>query len=181
MTTISNHPHPNASTQRVVGCFAGLGIIFSGVGSLGLLIAGIAFGLPLLVIMIPFLIGLSLPLFQLTSLHPTITVEENGLRLNPLVFPSSFVAWDDLAEIREHTLIKPPAPSKIQKYTKREPHQGEMILAKIGKLPFHYRIVGLMSGQGFKPTFAISNRTHIEYKILRSEIKKHLSKSEVTE
>lgn len=177
MTTISNHPHPKASTQRIVGCFAGVGLTCMVVGSLGLLIAGMVYGLPLLIIMIPFLIGLSLPLFLLTSLHPAIIVEENGLRLNPLVFPSSFVAWDDLLQITEHTLIKPPAPSKIQKYIKKEPHEGEMILAKIGALPFHYRVVGLMSSQGFKPTFAISNRTHVDYKILRSKIKKQLPKS----
>jgi hypothetical protein len=181
LTTISNHPHPKANTQQLVGCFAGIGLACTVVGSLGLLIAGIMNGLPLLVIMIPFLIGLSLPLFQLTSLHPAITVEEDGLRLNPLVFPPSFVAWDDLIEMTDHTLVKPPAPSKIQQRLKREPHTGEMILAKMGVLPFHYRVVGLMGGQGFKPTFAISNRSHVEYEALRSEIRKHLPKRKKSE
>jgi hypothetical protein len=181
LTTISNHPHPKASTQRIVGCFAGVGLACTVVGSVGLLIAGIADGLPLLVMIIPFLIGLSLPLFLLTSLHPAITVEEEGLRLKPLLFPSSFVAWDNLLDMVNHELVKPPAPSKIQQRLKREPQKGEMILAKMGALPFHYRVVGWMGGQGFKPTFAISNRTHIEYDALRSEIKKHLPKRKKTE
>lgn len=174
MTTISNHPHPKATTQRLVGCFAAMGLVFMLIGVMGLFLGGIVYGLPLLIIMIPFLIGLSMPLFLLTSLHPTIRIEENGLQLKPLVFPASFITWENMIERIEHTLVKPPAPSKVQQQLKRTPHKGEMILAKTTALPIHYRIVGFMAGQGFKPTFAISNRTHVDYEALQSEIQKHL-------
>lgn len=169
---ISNHPHPNAKTQRLIGWLAGLGLMGTVLGSIGLLILGFGYGLGLMVLMVPFLLGLSTPLFLITSLHPAITVEENGLRLKPLVFPASFVRWEAIQQITKHTLLKPPPPSKLHRLT---PHEGDMLLVLPNTLPWHYRMVGWMAGHGFTPVFAISNRTHVDYERLRDTVKKHLT------
>ncbi len=172
MTTISNHPHPKARTQRIVGLFAGLGLLGALLGSLGLLFIGLAYGLILMLIMIPFLLALSMPLLLLTSLHPAVRVEEKGLHLKPLVFRTSFLEWDAIVGMVEHSLVKPPPPSKIRR---RDPHQGEMFLVQPGHLPWHYRMVGVIAGHGFQPVFAISNRTHVDHERLRDTIHQHLS------
>ena len=168
---ISNHPHPNAKMQRLIGWLAGLGLLGTVVGSVGLLILGFGYGLGLMVLMVPFLLGLSTPLFLITSLHPAITVKENGLRLKPLVFPASFLQWESIREMTPHTLVKPPAPSKLRRSSTQ---QGEMLLVVPNSLPWHYRMVGWMAGHGFTPVFAISNRTHVDYELLRDTVKKHL-------
>lgn len=167
--TISNHPKP----QRLVEILLVLGLLGTLFAIIGLLILGIGYGLWLMVLMIPFLIGLTAPLFLLTSLHPAIRIEETGVYLKPLVFPTSFVLWEDVVEMVEHTLVRPPLPSKLGK---RKTQTGEMFIVQGGKLPFHYRVVGFMAGYGFTPVFAISDRTHLDYYILRQQMKKYLSK-----
>lgn len=168
--SISTHPHPQPRRQRLVEIIAALALLGVIIGTLGLLIIGIAYKLILMLLMIPFLLGLSASLLLLTSLHPQITVEEEGLWLKPLVFRRSFVQWQDLRLVK-HTLISPPPPSKFKT---REAQEGEMLQVPPSKLPKHYCIVGLIAGYGFTPIFAISNRTHLDYKILRDTLKKQL-------
>ncbi len=168
--TISSHPHPNPSVRRLVGWLAAVGLLGVVFGTIGLLLIGFGYGLPLTIVMIPFLWGLSAPLLLLTSLHPVIIVEEEGLRLKPLVFPASFVQWDAIVELKEHSLLKPPPTTKRGR--RKKAAKGHMIVAT--RLPIHYRVVGLFAGVGFRPVFAISDHTHQDYLQLYREIKKSI-------
>ncbi|NDJ85479.1 MAG: hypothetical protein GYB66_06305 [Chloroflexi bacterium] len=170
--TISNHPHPRQRLQRLIGCFTVSGMLLTVLGVAGLLVLGIGYGLFLMVLMVPFLLGLALPLFLLTSLHPSIAVEEGGLRLRPLVFAETYVAWDKIEAMTPHTLVKPPPPSKLR----RKAQTGVMFVARPGALPAHYRVVGMLSGHGFKPVFAISDRTHQDYEHLKQQIERYIKK-----
>lgn len=168
--TISNHYHPRPTLHRWIGRLAVAGIFAAIFGSLGLLVAAFALGTALMILMIPFLIGLAVPLFLLTSLYPGVAIEEEGLRVIPNGLPSSFVQWEDIIKMTENTLLKPPPPSKMR----RPAHEGDMILVKVGKLPFPYRIVSLIAGYGGTPVFAISNQSHQDYKDLRRELKHYI-------
>lgn len=167
--TISSHPHPNPIRQRLLGVvvrFALVGVVFA---TLGLLILGFGFGLPLMVVMVPFLLGLSSPLLLLACLHPAIEVQAEGLSIQPLVFKPHQIAWGAIETMVEHSLIK-PVPPKRQKFIR--PQQGQMLLLERGSLPLQYRIIGLLAGHGFRPVIAISNRTHTDYETLRRTIQK---------
>lgn len=167
---ISSHPHPKPRYRHLVGWLAGAGLMGVVVGTVGLLVVGIGYGLPLMVLMVPFLWGTGAPLLLLTSLHPVITVEEDGLCLKPLFFPASFVSWETIIEMTDHRLLKPL--DNTRRGRQRKPVKGQMLLVE--RLPFHYRVVGAFAGYGFRPVFAISDRTHTDYEKLRREIKKNL-------
>jgi hypothetical protein len=176
---ISSHPRLNPGRQRFAGCMARLGLLGAGLGVVGLLAVGIGYGLPLLILMIPFLIGLSVPLLTLTSLHPAITIEDGGLRLTPLVWKSSFVGWQDVERLTTHTLLKPAPPERYQRRRKGAAvHSGHMLVARRGALPWHYCVVGVMAGFGWRPVFAVSNQTHTEYEKLHRELRQRLSSQE---
>lgn len=171
--SVSQHPHPQATTQRLIGIILTLGIAGLVVGGVGLLLMGILLGLPLMILAIPFFIALGIPLLLQTSLHPTIIVEENGIRLYPLVWRATFLRWEDIDYIRNHSLLKPPPPTRLARKGVLL-HEGMMIVTPRQALPWHYHWIGLMVGDGFQhPMFAISNRTHVDYEILRETIKKH--------
>jgi hypothetical protein len=142
------------------------------IGVVGALIAGFALGLPLMVLMIPFLVALCLPLFLQTSLHPAIAVDKEGLHLNPLIWRGHFVRWEDLEGYTQHHLLRPPAP-KMLKRKGRDPQEGLLIIGTTN-LPWHYRVVGLLAGKGLRPVFGISNWTHVDYAALRNHIRKNL-------
>ncbi len=159
---ISNHLHPNIAFHRWVGRLALLGLGGVLFGTAGLVYAAFAYGAGLMLVMIPFLWGLSLPLFLLTSLYPGVIVHENGVELRPYGFRRTLLVWDDMLALTENSLLKPPPPSKLRRVT----HVGAMILVKSDKLPVHYRVVGLIAGVGWKPIFGISNKTHADYEAL---------------
>lgn len=145
-------------------------IVLALLASIGLVIVAFGFGAGLTLLMIPFLLGLTVPLVLLVSLYPAVSVAEEGLRLQPNGMPGTFVRWEELEAIAEHTLLKPAPPPKLR----REAHQGDMIIVRKGAVPFYYRLIGMMAGYGTSPVFAISNRTHVEFSALRRTLKNRL-------
>lgn len=135
-----------------------------------MVIVAFGFGAGLVLVMIPFLLGLATPLVLLIALYPRIEVREDGLVLHPNGLPPTYVPWEHVQRLTEHTLLKPPPPSKL----KRTPHQGDMVLLQPGVVPFYYRIVSLIAGYGGTPVFAISNRTHVDYEDLKRLLKKQI-------
>lgn len=169
---ISNHPHPQATLHRWFGRLAVFGIVLAVLSAIGMVIVAFGLGAGLVIVMIPFLLGLTLPLWMLIALYPAVEVREDGLVLQPNGLRANHVAWDDVLEMTEHTLLKPPPPSKL----KRTAHAGEMILVRKGALPFYYRIISMIAGYDGVPVFAISNRTHTNYDTLKRTLKKQIPK-----
>jgi hypothetical protein len=170
LSTISNHPHPNYSLHRWFGRLAVAGIVAAWLSAVGMVLVAFGLGAGLMLVMIPFLLGLTMPLVLLIALYPGVEVREEGIVLQPNGLPSTSVAWDDVLEVTEHTLLKPPPPSKL----KRTAQQGEMVLVQPGAVPFYYRIISLIAGYGGTPVFAISNRTHVDYEALKRVLKKRI-------
>lgn len=174
---ISNHLHPNIFFHRWIGRLAALGLGASLFASIGLFMVGVVYAAPFMVLMIPFLWGLSVPLFLLTSLYPGVVLHEDGVELLPYAFKTNQLAWDDLIAITEHTLLRPPPPSKLRRKT----HTGAMILVKPDKLPAPYKVVGFIAGMGWNPVFAISDRTHTDYDALLAIFEERLPKQELND
>lgn len=174
---ISNHLHPQLGFHRWIGRLAVLSMFGVIIGTLGFIAMAFLYQAGLMLVMIPFLWGLSLPLFLLTSLYPGVVVYEQGVELQPFGFRPSQLAWDDLVAITEHTMLKPAPPSKLR----RTAQTGTMIIVQSDKLPFPYKIVGLIAGIGWKPVFAISNKTHTDYESLLAVFEDRLPHRELND
>lgn len=173
---ISNHPRQNPAIRRLTGWFVRLVIGLSALAGVGILLVAVLYTLPLVALMVVFLAGLNVPLLLLTSLHPDVELHEDGLRLMPLVWPSQFVRWDELAHTTPHSLLKPPPPERS--IIKEKPQEGLMVVAQRGSLAWHWRLVGLMAGHGWSPVFGIASHTHTDYPALRRHLKKNLPHKE---
>ena len=174
MTIISNHPRLNPTKQRLIAIFVR---IILGINSLlisGLLIIAVIYGLPLLMLTAIFLVALTTPVFLLTSLHPALEIREEGLYVTPLVWRSRLLEWVEISHLTVHPMLKPAPPSQIPLINKT-PQEGLLIVCTKTASGWHYRIIGVITGQGLTPAFAFSNHTHADYKQLRHELKRRLT------
>jgi hypothetical protein len=168
---ISDHPHPRPFLRRITALLAALGLAGDLLGVAGLLALGIGYRLPLLPVAAFFLATLLLPLLLLTVLHPRVTVYERGLWIKPLLWPGCWLAWDGIAWMADHTLIRRGKTKEREKE-----HFGQLIVVDQG-LPPVFLVVGIMAGLGWVRTFGISTHSHVDYSALRSAIQKHKPKA----
>lgn len=162
---LSDHPHPRPALRRITAVLVALGIAGALLGMMGLLVLGFGYGLPLLVLSVPFLAALIVPLLQLAVLHPRVTVYERGVWLQPLLGHGVWIAWEDITRIAEHTLIR-----RGQARGRDREHFGQLIVVERG-LPPVFMVVGLMAGLGWRTrAFGISTHSHVEYEALRQAI-----------
>lgn len=162
---ISDHPHPRPLFRRLTAALLGLGIAGAILGLAGLLTLGLGYGLPLLVLSVPFLAALLVPLIQLAVMHPHVTVYEGGLWLRPMLGPEAWVAWDNIARLADHTLIR-----RGQARARDREHFGQLVVVEQG-LPPVFLAVGWMAGLGWRTrAFGISTHSHTDYESLRRTI-----------
>ncbi|HVO71602.1 MAG TPA: hypothetical protein VMT24_16245 [Aggregatilineaceae bacterium] len=164
---ISDHPHPRPFLRRITALLAALGLAGDILGVAGLLVLGVGYRLPLLPVMALFLATLLAPLLLLTVLHPRVTVYERRLWIKPLLWPGCWIAWDGIARMADHTLIR---RGKTKEHEKE--HFGQLIVVDQG-LPPIFLVVGIMAGLGWVRAFGISTHSHMDYNALRSAIQKH--------
>jgi len=162
---LSDHPHPRPALRRITAVLVALGIAGALAGIVGLLVLGFGYGLPLLVLSVPFLAALIVPLLQLAVLHPRVTVYERGVWLQPLLGRGVWIAWEDIARVADHTLIR-----RGQARSRDREHFGQLIVVERG-LPPVFMVIGLMAGLGWRTrAFGISTHSHVEYEALRRAI-----------
>lgn len=162
---ISDHPHPRPALRRLIALALAAGIGGALLGIAGLLALGLGYGLPLLVLCVPFLAALLVPLVQLAVMHPQVTVYEKGLWLRPMLGRGIWVPWDNLSRLTDHTLIRRGQPRPRD----RE-HFGQLIVVERG-LPLYFLAVGWMAGLGWRTrAFGISTHSHTDYEALRRAI-----------
>lgn len=165
---LSDHPHPVSALRALTALALALGLAGMVLGVVGLVVFGIVHGLPLLPVMALFLAALSLPLIQLAVMHPRVTVYEDGLWLRPLLWRASWVAWDAIADVTDHTLIR-----RIVNKRGMLERDGRLIVVRAG-LPWPYQVVGGMAGLGWRTrAFGIATHAHADYKTLLNTIQRH--------
>jgi hypothetical protein len=163
---ISDHPHPRPALRQITAGLLALGLIGDAFGVVGLVVAGIGLGLPLLPLMAVFLAILAAPLVLLTVLHPRITVYECGLWVRPLLWRGCWIGWEAIARIEDHTLIQ---RSKRTRWEKTR--EGHLIVVDEG-LPRAFEVVGIMGGLGRVRAFGIAMHSHVEYTALLNAIQR---------
>lgn len=173
MSIISQHPHLGRTRRRIAHWFVWVVLLLSVVACVGLVVGGLWFGFPLMIIMAFLVVGLDVPLVMLTSLHPDIDVHEQGLMVTPLMGKARLVSWEDLRYISPHSLLKPHPPERATS-SRTVQQEGLLVVAKPGALAWHFRLVGVFTGHGWQPTFGATNTTHTDYNQLRFQLKKVL-------
>jgi len=165
---LSTHAYPRPALRRVTGWLVGAGLAGIGFGVVGLLTLAIGYRLVLLPLAAFFLATLAAPLLLLSVLHPQITVYERGLWLKPLLWRGSWVPWEALTGLHDHTLIQRSRRTRWER-----PREGHLITVE-GALPPVYSIVGWMGGLGNRRAFGIASHSHTDYAALRSAIRGHV-------
>jgi hypothetical protein len=120
---------------------------------------------------------LALPLLMGVSVHPVVSVDDEGLTLHPVIWRERRVTWDEVREIKDYPLL----PSEDMEANRRHlvgkrhyrPAAGKMLV--IPSLPFQYRAAGWFAGEGFTGIIALTSRTHVDYDDLIKRIGQHLT------
>jgi hypothetical protein len=111
---------------------------------------------------------LTVPLLQLTVLHPHVVVYERGLWLKPLLWSACWVPWDAVSRVEDHTLIH-----RGQRTTREKPQDGRLIVVETG-LPRLSSLVGGLAGLGWGTrAFGIATSNHADYPTLLNAIQRH--------
>lgn len=164
----SEHAHPRPALRRITGWAVGAGLIGIALGVGGLLALGIGYRLPLMPLAAIFLALLAVPLLLLSVLHPHVTVYERGLWIKPLLWRGSWVPWEAITGLHEHTLIQ------REKRTRWDRAREGRIITVDQALPPVYAVVGVMAGLGWARGFGIASHSHQDYAGLLSAVRRHM-------
>lgn len=120
---------------------------------------------------------LLLPLTLATSATPPVTITEQGILLRPLIWSNVQLDWQDIIEVKNYPLLPSEDSETVRRgFVGRKNYQvagGMMVVVK--QLPINYRVVGFFTGEGFRPVFAFTNRSHENYKQLITEFDRYYS------
>jgi hypothetical protein len=167
----SSHHHPQPGLNRLTQIGALLLLVIMVLAALGQVVLALqGFGLLFASALITLL--LIAPVIMLTTATPPVQVAPEGITLLPVVWPRRFVAWDQVAAIKDYPLL-PHKDAEVgrralQGRRKYRAPEGKMLI--IPSLPFVYRLTGLFAGEGFTPVIALTNRAHRDYDVLISKV-----------
>lgn len=167
----SSHHHPQPGLNRLIQIGALLLVVIMVLAALGQVVLALqGFGLLFASALITLL--LIAPVIMLTTATPPVQVAPEGITLLPVVWPRRFVAWDQVAAIKNYPLL-PHKDAEVgrralQGRRKYRAPEGKMLI--IPSLPFVYRLTGLFAGEGFTPVIALTNRAHRDYDVLISKV-----------
>ncbi|MBK9125463.1 MAG: hypothetical protein IPM16_20390 [Chloroflexi bacterium] len=175
--TASNHPplSPHAYTVSQYGAAAAIAALtFS--APVQVLIALRVPGAGLFVVTAILSLLLTLPLFLLLRATPPVTTDDAGITLKPRVGRTLTIAWGDVHEVRPYPLLPPTDSEAVRRAAvgRRRYRVAEGIMLRCAGLPWPYRVVGWFAGEGFRPVFAVTNRSHAEYDRLKKEIERRV-------
>jgi hypothetical protein len=164
MTSHFAHPSPCLNRLTQYGAFLLMILmLLAAVGQLALALIGF----PLVVLLITSAITFLLiaPVLMLTTATPAVTVGEDGITIEPVIWRARLIRWHEIAAIKPYPLL-PPAEVEVGRRAfigRRRYRPAEGVMLVIPSLPPHYRFTGLFTGEGFTGIIALTNRTHTDY------------------
>ncbi|MEM6529577.1 MAG: hypothetical protein AAF653_14865, partial [Chloroflexota bacterium] len=162
----STHTHPNPSLNRIIqygAAFICAIMVLSVPLQIALTLAGAPGGLFVLSALVTT--ALMPPVLMLTASSPAITIEKDGVWIEPVIWKRRFVPWDDVNAVKEYPLL-PGADGETQRraFVGRQNYTApEGIMLVIPGLPLQYRIAAFFAGEPGRGIVALTNRTHTEY------------------
>ncbi len=176
LNILSEHRYPQPIVRRIVSRLVAVGLALAAVAIIAELILALVVG-PLLCGIAFFTAMLMIVLLQRSALHPEISVTNDGLYVQPMVWRAQLVPWETLEEIVAHPLVyNDEAMGRLLHGKRYRPRQGVVVLVKpeAGLWPV-YRLIGALAGGGNRPGFALSSTTHTGYEALVERIRTRLS------
>jgi len=175
------HGYPRPWTRRVATRLTTLILILAGLGTLAQIVVFIMLwprGILLVGTLVFTVILLAVPLMR-TALHPGISIHGDELTLQPMLWRAQTVSASALVRLLPHPLIRNNEIfGRLLHGRNYRPREGCVIAVDPSTgLHWSYRLVGIISGAGYSPAFAISSTTHAAYPELRTWIDAHIPRS----
>lgn len=176
MTKITHHPPLSPTTYRLQQIIAAVLLVVMLGAAGGLLLLAILLPAPLMAVMAILVVLLMAPVAMLLSVSPPLTVDENGLTLEPFWGKAQRIAWEDIAALQVYPLL-PQTDQEVERRLvqgrkKYRPAEGYMLL--VPRLPLRYRMAGFFTGVGGQPIVAFTNRAHQDYETLLERVRGHV-------
>jgi ABC-type branched-subunit amino acid transport system permease subunit len=169
----STHRHPKPRLDRLTQYGAAALIIVMLLAAVFQIVLAVAVAPALLFVMTAIITLLLIPfVLMLTTSTPAVTVAPEGITIEPLIWKSQFVPWQQVKAVKNYPLV----PQADTEFTRKamsgrkryRPAAGIMLV--IPSLPPQYRITGLLTGEGFTSVIAVTTRTHHDYDRLVEKI-----------
>lgn len=132
---------------------------------------------PLFYLTAAFSLLLIFPLMMQSAATPAMTISDEGILLQPVLWRERFVAWREIERVQPYPLLPPSDTESLRKALvgRKNYHPAEGVMLLIPSLPFPYRATGFFVGEGFRPVVAITNRTHQHYEQLIQQLQHYLA------
>jgi hypothetical protein len=176
MTKITHHAPLSPTVYRLQQIIAALLLVVMIAAAIGLLLLAVLIPAPLMAVMAILVVALMAPVAMLLSVSPPISVDEDGLTLEPFWGKAQPIAWEDIAAMQVYPLL-PQTDQEVERRLvqgrkKYRAAEGYMLL--VPRLPLRYRMAGFFAGVGGQPIVAFTNRAHSDYDILLQRVRGHI-------
>ncbi len=172
----TTHTHPNPLKDRITqyGALLLAAIMIICVPLLVLLtLLGAPGGLFALAGII--LLALVPPVLMLTAISPAVTLDDDGVLIQPLIWRERFIPWDRIAAVKTYPLL-PTESQEVNRRTlvgRRNYTTPDGFMLVIPALPPQYRLAAFFAGEGRAGVVALTNRTHTNYDHLKQTVMRH--------
>jgi len=111
---------------------------------------------------------LSLPVLMLTALAPSVSVDDDGLTIHPIIWKQRTISWSGIEMVKVFPLLPTEDQEIPRKWVvgKQNYRPADGIMLVIPELPVQYRIAGFFAGERGKPIIALTSRAHNNYETL---------------
>ncbi len=167
----STHPKPTIDRITQYGALALVAVML--VAALAQIVLALTVRPALLFILTAIITILLIPfVLMLTASTPGVTVTKEGLKIEPLIWKTHFVTWQDVKAVKYYPLLPHVGAEVTRKaMTGRKNYRpAEGIMLVIPSLPPQYRITGLLAGEGLTSVIGVTTRTHSNYDQLTEKI-----------
>ncbi len=176
---VSTHTHPSPGKDRLTQ-YGAVGLALLMLLCVPALLLLTLLGAPggFFVLAAMVIVLLTPPVLMVTAVTPAVTVGDDGVTLQPLIWRDRHIPWDAVTAVKVYPLL-PPESSEVNRRNfvgRRNYTVSEGIMLIVPSLPLQYRIVGFFAGEPGRGVVALTNRTHTDYNPLKRVVVRHMGK-----
>lgn len=126
-----------------------------------------------------FTLLLSTPLVMWLSATPALSLSDQGIFIQPIVWRKHLIPWDHVLALKPYPLL-PTRNHEVGKRAlqgRKAYRAAEGIMLIVRDLPLPYRISAYFAGERQHAIIAITNRTHTDYDHLVRTLERYLTKA----
>ncbi len=169
-----SHPQPALYGMRQIALL--LLAALMPLAAVGLLIIAVILPAPLFGLMALLLLLLMTPLVMQLHVTPTVTLDANGLTVQPFIGADKRIQWDDVILLKPYPLLPSQHHEVIRRVLvgRKNYKEAEGLMLVVPGLDWRYRLAGWFTGVQARPVVAVTNRTHADYGALKQRLLHYL-------